>query len=122
MSNQVHEFNGLRVLALDPAGKPIVDRRGVIDMIGDASSENADMVAIPVERQGEAFFDLKTRVAGEVLQVCTTYRLPVAFVGDLGAATEQSGALRDFIRESNKGRQVWFVDDMAALEAKLAAA
>lgn len=121
MSNQVYELNGTRVLALDPAGRPIIDRQGVLDMIGDASSENADMVAIPVERQGDAFFDLKTGLAGEVLQVCTTYRLPVAFIGDLGAATERSGALRDFIAESNKGRQVWFVDDLAALEAKLAA-
>ncbi len=121
MSNKVQEINGTRVLALDPTGKPIVDRQGVLDMIGDASADNADMVAIPVERQGDAFFDLKTRIAGEVLQVCTTYRLPVAFVGDLSAATERSGALRDFIRESNKGRQVWFVEDMAALEAKLAA-
>lgn len=32
-----------------------------------------------------------------------------------------SDALRDFLRGSNRGRHVWFVEDTAALEAKLAA-
>ncbi len=106
---------------LDANGPPIVDRARVLDLIGEAAGQKADFVAIPVERQGADFFDLKTRLAGEMLQVCVTYGLRVAFVGDLSASTERSGALRDFIRESNKGGQVWFVEDIAALGARLSA-
>jgi hypothetical protein len=122
MADRLHEFAGVRVLAVDAAGAPIADRQAIIDLIGAAASHQADLVAIPVERQGADFFDLKTRLAGEMLQVCVNCNLPVAFVGDLAAERARSGALTDFIRESNKGRQVWFVDDLASLERKLAAA
>lgn len=107
------------MLVLDVEGPPIVERRDVIDMIGDASAHDADMVAIPVARQRGDFFDLKTRFAGEMLQVCTTYNLRVAFVGDLSDRIAASDALRDFVYESNKGRQVWFVDNLSALERRL---
>lgn len=119
MPDTVHEFAGTRVLEIDAAGPAIAERPSVLDLIGAASAAEADWVAIPVERQGADFFDLKTRVAGEMLQVCVNYRLPVVFVGDLSAATAASGALRDFVRESNKGRQVWFVANMAELERRL---
>ena len=58
---------------------------------------------------------------GEVIQKFVNYRLRLAFVGDIGVAVAASDALRDFVRESNRGRHVWFVADMAALEAKLSA-
>jgi len=122
MPDVLHQFGETRVLVVAADGPPIVDRGETLSLIGGAASHQADIVAIPVERQGAAFFDLKTRLAGEVLQVCVNYNLRVAFVGDLTAARESSGALRDFIRESNKGFTVWFVDDLAALEQKLAAA
>lgn len=121
MSDIVHRFGGVRVLAVDAGGPPIADRPATLDLIGNAASQEADMVAIPVTRQGPEFFDLKTRLAGEMLQVCVNYHLRVAFVGDLTEASAKSSALRDFIRESNRGTTVWFVDDLAALERKLAA-
>jgi len=37
-----------------------------------------------------------------------------------GTAAAKSDPLRDFIRESNRGTTVWFVRDLASLEAKLA--
>lgn len=119
MPDTVRTFGETTVLVLAPDGPPIVERRDVTDMIGNASAHDAEMVAIPVERQGDDFFDLKTRLAGEVLQVCTTYNLRIAFVGDLSDRIAASGALRDFVYESNKGRQVWFVDDLDALERRL---
>jgi hypothetical protein len=38
------------------------------------------------------------------------------------ASVSGSKALRDFIYESNQGRTVWFVPDIAALEQRLAQA
>jgi hypothetical protein len=43
-------------------------------------------------------------------------------VGDVSAHLAQSDALRDFVIESNRGEHVWFVRDLAELEARLAAA
>lgn len=53
------------------------------------------------------FFDLKTRFAGEMLQKFTNYHFKVAIVGDFEGITSKS--LKDFIYESNKGRQILFV-------------
>ena len=43
-------------------------------------------------------------------------------MGDASAVLESSGALRDFVRETNKGDSAWFVADIDQLEAKVAAA
>ena len=91
-----------------------VDIDKVLEMLSVASG-------VPVERLPPAFLDLKTRLAGEVLQKFVNYGLKVALVGDISAAVARSEALRDFVRESNRGRSVWFVEDLAALEAKLGA-
>ncbi len=82
----------------------------------------ARMVVIPVSRLGPGFLTLSTRIAGEVVQKFVNYGFHMVFVCDVSAAVADSDALRDFIRESNRGRHVWFVEDFAALEAKLAAA
>jgi len=54
-----------------------------------------------------------------VLQKFVSYGYRVAIVGDIEAHLSASAALRDFVRESNAGRHVWFLPDDAALEARL---
>ena len=61
------------------------------------------------------FFDLKTRIAGEVLQKFTNYNIKVAIVGRFESYNSES--LRDFIFESNKGSQVFFLpEEKAAID------
>lgn len=81
--------------------------------------EPARWVAVPVERLDPAFFQLSTRVAGEIVQKFVTYRMGLAVVGDISRHTEESNALRDFVRECNRGTQTWFVEDLDALGARL---
>lgn len=100
-------------------GAPLASERDALDLIGEAHGANATLVVIPVTRLDDRFFDLSTRIAGEMLQKFTNYGFHVAIVGDISAWTANSGALTDFVRESNKGRSVWFVADMDALEARL---
>ena len=52
----------------------------------------------------EEFFDLKTRLAGEILQKFINYHMKIAIVGDFSVYSSQS--LQDFIYECNKGRDV----------------
>jgi len=56
------------------------------------------------------FFDLKTGLAGEILQKFSNYRVKLAIVGDFEEVKSKS--LRDFIRESNRGRTVNFVNSV----------
>ena len=58
-------------------------------------------------------------VAGEFLQNLVNHRLRLAVIGDLSALLEGSEALRDFVRESNRGSHAWFLADEAELERRL---
>ena len=71
------------------------------------------------ENIAPAFFDLRSGLAGAVLQKLTNYCISVAIVGDFSNVTSQ--ALRAFIYESNRGRQVFFVENSAGALEKLSA-
>lgn len=121
MTDRILELGGATVLVCATDGPQLAGDREASDILGEAIGAGVRAVAIPVERLPPAFLDLKTRLAGEVLQKFVNYGLRVAVLGDVSAAVARSDALRDFVRESNRGRSVWFVADLAALEAKLSA-
>ncbi|MDE6357192.1 MAG: DUF4180 domain-containing protein, partial [Eubacteriales bacterium] len=58
----------------------------------------------------EDFFDLKTGLAGEILQKFITYKFKIAIYGDFSQYT--SKALKDFIKECNKGNDIFFLDTL----------
>lgn len=114
----VREIAGVGVFVCDADGPPIATERDAVDLVGAAFG--TDVIAIPRTRLTADFFRLRTRLAGEVLQKLGDYRFKVAIVGDVSAEIATSDALRDFVRECNRGRQVWFVEDLAGLERRLA--
>ncbi|MEV5612965.1 DUF4180 domain-containing protein [Streptomyces sp. NPDC052225] len=116
---ELRELAGITVLFCPPDGPRLDSEQAALDLIGDAGYQGAAWVAVPAERCGADFFRLRTRVAGDVVQKFVNYRTGLAVLGDITAETAASTALRDFVRESNRGRQLWFLDDAAALEARL---
>ncbi len=114
------DMNGTKVLLLPAQGAIIATEADGNDVIGDAFSVEAELVAIPVERLGPDFLRLETRLAGTVFQKFVNYHLRCVIIGDIAPLLEGSKALRDFVRETNKGRSIWFVDDLDSLRAKLA--
>ena len=100
-------------------GPCLSDYRQLTGLVGEVLGSGARLVAIPLTRLGPDFLRLSSGVAGELLQKLVNYRIQVAVVGDTTAAQAASGPLRDFVRESNRGRTVWFVDDLDALRTKL---
>jgi hypothetical protein len=119
MSGAPQTLAGVTVYVCTPDGPKLDGERAANDIIGDSYACNPAVVAIPVERLCADFLTLSNRIAGGVIQKFVNYSTAVAFVGDVSEAVAAS-ALRDFVRESNRGRHVWFVADMAELEAKLA--
>lgn len=119
--SEIETINGQRVLLWDREGAPLASSRDASDLVGEAFSTEAKVVVIPVERLSPEFLKLSSGLAGEVLQKFVNYGLKVAILGDITAAVAASGPLRDFVRESNRGRSVWFVDDRADLDARIAA-
>jgi hypothetical protein len=113
------DLAGQRVYVCASTGPSLAEDRNLSDLIGELFGSGAPLVAIPLERLGPDFLRLASGVAGQVLQKLVNYRFQVAVLGDVSAAEAASAALRDFIRESNRGTTVWFVADLTALEAKL---
>lgn len=117
---QTDERSGIRVLRLDVDGDPISTPDDASDLVGTAWSHRASMVAVPVERLDPKFFDLRSGIAGEITQKFVNYRLRLAVIGDISEHVAASGALRDFVWESNLGQQVWFLGSDEDLEMRLA--
>jgi len=122
MTDTLLDLDGTPVLLRTADGAPLRTERDALDLIGDAMYHGAAWAAVPSEVVGEDFFRLRTRVAGEIVQKFVNYRLGLAVVGDISDHTAASSALRDFVVESNRGRQLWFLPDLDALRARLAAA
>jgi len=57
----------------------------------------------------EDFFNLSTKLAGDILQKFINYKVKIAIVGDYSVYTSKS--LKDFIYESNQGREIFFLPD-----------
>ena len=122
MSDQVQEIGGQRVLVCAVEGGPVRTDRDGSALVQLGFDHHAHWLVVPVERLGPDFFNLSTRIAGEVIQKLVNYRFKLAVVGDVSGFVAGSNALRDFVVESNRGQHVWFVADLAALEARLGTA
>ncbi|KFC21872.1 DUF4180 domain-containing protein [Epilithonimonas lactis] len=81
-----------------------------LDLVGNLYYQGFDKLVISEKNLTPDFFDLKNKLAGEILQKFSNYRVRLAIVGDFGKY--ESKSLRDFILESNKGRQINFVGNL----------
>lgn len=112
---------GVRVWFVAGEGAPLADRGRFMDVVGDALGAGAGWAAVPVGRLSDDFFRLRTGLAGELSQAFVNYGVGLAVVGDVSAHVEASTAFRDWVRECDRGRHVWFAPDLPALAARLAA-
>lgn len=120
MSGGVVALAGQRIFLCAEDGPLLDSDREAVDLIGELFGLEVETIAIPTSRLGPGFLDLRTRIAGEIIQKLVNYRYRPTIVGDISKALAGSKALQDFVRESNRGTMVWFVADLAALEARLA--
>ncbi|MFG2876640.1 DUF4180 domain-containing protein [Streptomyces sp. NPDC048337] len=118
--SSLQTIHDIPVLMCAAEGEPIAAVADALDFIGNASYQGAQWVVIPAERFGDDFFRLRTRVAGEIVQKFAQYRMGMVVLGDISRHTEASSALRDFVRECNRGRQTWFLADAGELAQRLA--
>ncbi|NUP18546.1 MAG: DUF4180 domain-containing protein [Streptomyces sp.] len=118
-TNTLVTLHDVRVLRCAPDGPPLDGESAALDLIGDAFGQDAQLIAVPVERVGDEFFRLRSGVAGAVMQRFANYRLRLVLVGDIAQHIAESTALRDFVHETNNGRDIWFLPTYDALDARL---
>ncbi len=113
------EINGSDVFRLGENGPKISSLDDFMDPLGNAAYQGATWIEIPVARLNPAFFDLRTKLAGEILQKLVNYNLKCAIIGDISAHLSKSNALRDFVYESNQGAHVHFYTEQQQFETVL---
>ncbi|WP_335582436.1 DUF4180 domain-containing protein [Candidatus Formimonas warabiya] len=99
----------------------MTDAQSALDLIATVRYETGcDRMALNKGAITEEFFRLSTGLAGEILQKFVNYRLKFAIIGDFSCYS--SKPLKDFIYESNRGRDVFFVSAEAEAIERLATA
>jgi hypothetical protein len=116
--HSISETHGQRVLTVTPDAPALGSEAAALDLIGLAFGERADLVVVPVEHVDPAFFTLSTRIAGDVVRKFAGYRIRLVVLGDLGEHLA-SDSFRAFVHEINRGSDIWFLDDRAALDERL---
>jgi len=115
MTAKLIEQLNYRLLVLNSEG-PILSRtQDLLDLIQEAFAQKASVLVIPVPRLDPAFFQLRSGLAGEFVQKVVNYQLKLVVVGDISAHVAASDALRDFVREANRGQTIFFVSDLEDL-------
>lgn len=107
MKIQTHKVNNIEVAEIISDNVIIQNTEDALDLMGNIYYQGFDKVIIHQENLTTDFFDLKNKMAGEILQKFSTYRVRLAIIGDFSKFKSKS--LKDFIYESNKGKHVNFV-------------
>ena len=97
-----------RIAIIREPGVLITNGSSAMDLLATVRYETGcSAMVLRKEQIDEPFFRLSTGLAGEVLQKFVNYQMRLGIVGDFDRYT--SKLLRDFIRESNGGRQICFL-------------
>lgn len=112
MRIETHHIDQAKVAEIQAEGLVLTSVEDGLSLLGDLYYQGFDKIILHEENIVPEFFDLKTKLAGEVLQKFVQYRMPLAVVGDFSKCTSKS--LRDFIYECNQGRQVNFVQELSS--------
>ena len=111
MKIENHKINDTKIAEVISEINIINSVEDGLDLLGDLYYQGFDKIVIHEKDITPDFFDLKSGIAGEILQKFSNYRVRLAIVGDFSKYTSKS--LRDFIYESNKGKQINFVPSCA---------
>ena len=102
------EKNNIPCAVVENGSPVITDPQSALDLLMTAKYElGTKNIVIPKALVTEDFFVLRTGLAGEILQKFVNYGGRIAIFGDFSHYT--SKPLRDFIYESNQGKDVFFV-------------
>lgn len=104
----IKKINNIAVVKSDEI--IIKDTQSAMDFIMTVKYETeCSKIALNKEAITDDFFILSKGIAGEILQKFINYQIKFAVYGDYSKYT--SKPLKDFIYESNNGKDIFFVKD-----------
>lgn len=109
--------NGRDIAEVISTDVVINDVRDGLDLMANVDHQGARRIILCEENLNPAFFELRTGLAGDIVQKFANYRMKLAIVGDFTKYNSRS--LQAFILESNKGDLLFFVPDRETAIARL---
>jgi hypothetical protein len=88
-----------------------------LNIMADAGYHDARNIILHERNLNPEFFNLRSGLAGDILQKFVNYRVKIAIVGDF--SKYESKNLKDFIYECNKGKLIFFIPDIEKAKEKL---
>lgn len=111
MDIKVHEQGEAKIAEVISDDVLISNAEDGLQLLVDLYYQGFDKVIVHEKNIISDFFDLKTLLAGEILQKFSNYRVQLAIIGEFSKYPGQS--IKDFIFESNKGKLVNFLPTVA---------
>jgi hypothetical protein len=118
MNIEIHTINHTKIAEVIAEDIIINSAEDGLDLLGNLYYQDFDKIVIHEENITPEFFDLKTGIAGEILQKFSNYRVKLAIIGDF--EKYESKSIKDFIFESNNSRHINFVSSLSDALNKLA--
>lgn len=113
MKIETHNINDKKVAEIITDEVILRTSEDGIDLLGNLYYQGFDKIIIYEKNIIPDFFDLKTKIAGDILQKFTQYQMALTIIGDFSKF--ESKSLNDFILESNKGKQINFIGSLSEL-------
>lgn len=104
---EIHQFGTEKIAEVISDEILIKNAEDGLQIMIDLYYQDFDKIILHEKNIASDFFDLKTGIAGELLQKFSNYKVRLVIVGDF--SKHESKSIRDFIYESNKGRQINFL-------------
>ena len=117
METLIHHIQGQDIAEVLSDAILIQTAQDGLDIMMELAFSGVSKIIFHQKNISPEFFNLKSGLAGEILQKFVNYRMQVAIVGDF--KNIQSESLRAFIIESNRGKQNFFVEDLETAKAML---
>ena len=118
MKTEVVKKNNVSVAVIHSDEHLITDVQSALDLIMSVKYETGcKNIAVNKETIVDDFFILSTCMAGEILQKFINYGVKFAIYGDFSQYT--SKPLRDFMYESNRGKDIFFQPSVSRAVDKL---
>lgn len=117
MNIVIHKTSDCKIAEIIAEEILITNPEEALQFIVDLYYEGFDKIIIRQKNIIPDFFDLKNGLAGEILQKFSNYRVQLVIIGDF--TKYQGRSIKDFMYESNKGRQVNFLDSLELAIEKL---
>jgi hypothetical protein len=117
MKIEITQVNEIRIAEIISDDILISKVQDALELMAESAHLGSGKIILHEKNILPAFFDLKTGIAGEILQKFSTYSFHLAIVGDYSKYPGRS--LNDFMLESNRHGCINFVKSIGEARERL---